>query len=736
MSIPTPRNRGALVAALLLPALVGGVALTSVGDRVEGATDLPAAVVNLDSPVTTGKGEEKTTIAGGRLLAAGLTAPDEDADATMAWRLASAETAADGLADGTYHAVITIPEDFSATLAGMTRNEPEQAQITVSTDGADGTVVGAISRDVGEVAAARLGRQITTTYLAGLYGQTSELGGRLDEAADGADQLADGADQLANGTSALAGGAGELADGAGTLSGGARELSTGLGQLDRGASDLSQGTRSLASGAAQLDGGLAQLGGGADRVAQGNRDLADGASTLATGAGDLADGLSTLDDQTSGLPGQADQLAAGADQVATGVAGWAQVLRGWGTVCSTPAAASFTALCAGTEAALGADGANADALVDGSAQLRDGARTLAGTAPELTAGIGRLSAGATSLASGADELADGADQLAGGAASLSKGVGEARAGSRRLKSGSSELAGGAQKLTGATGKAAAGARELSDGSGRLAEGADELAGGTAQLDDGASRLRGGIGDLAKGLRDGAEAVPRSDAEKQQSDAEAIAQPVVAAVDDASPIEARDSVAPVVVALVLWLGAFTTYLAVPALSPTRLARAGRATRVMAAGLVAGLVVVAVQAALVLAGAAWLGSAPAHPWALALLVAPTVVVAFVALTQACVAAFGERTGWVVLVAVTALQVVASSGFLPIDAAPGVVRTLHAVLPVPLAGDLFDWALNGSGSAAGVAGLLTWAVFGVALSTVAASRARRTSVAAVRREVAAAA
>lgn len=740
MSTPAPTrlHRVALAAALLLPAVVGGVALTSIGDRVEGVRDLPAAVVNLDSPVTTGEGEEATTIAGGRLLAAGLTSPDDDVDPGMDWRLASAETAAEGLADGTFHAVVTIPDHFSAQLAGMTRNAPEQAGITVATDGADGTVVGAISHDVGEVAVARLGRQVTTTYLAGLYAQTAALGEELGEAADGADQLADGTDQLANGASALDGGAGELVDGAGQLADGTSTLRGGLGQLDSGASDLSDGTRALADGAAELDGGLARLTGGASRLRTGSRDLAAGAAELADGADDLSTGLGTLEEQTVGLPRQSTQLADGAAQVSAGVTGWAQVLRGWGQACADPRlSGTVPALCAGTAQALGAGGSNADALVAGAEQLSTGTRTLADSAPALTSGVEELGVGAAALATGADELATGAETLGDGASTLADGVRTARQGSRSLSSGASQLAGGADQLAEATGEATTGAGELEQGAGDLARGADELASGTGDLTRGAEELRGGSGELAQGLREGVDALPVADEEKQQADAEAIAQPVVAAFDEASPRGARATVAPAVVALVLWFGAFLTYLALPALSPSRLAQAGRATRVMAAGLATGLVVVAAQAVLVAAGLTWLGPDPVRPWALGLLVLPVTVLAFAALAQALVAALGERTGWIVLAGMTALQVVTVSGFLPMDSAPGVVQTLHGLLPVPLAAELVDWAVNAMGSAGGaVAGLLLWAVVGVVVSTWAASRARRTSVARLRGEVVAAA
>jgi len=58
-----------LVATVLLPVLFGSLVLWSLSDRVDRIDSVPAAVVNLDEPVKTGKGADRQTIAAGRLLA-------------------------------------------------------------------------------------------------------------------------------------------------------------------------------------------------------------------------------------------------------------------------------------------------------------------------------------------------------------------------------------------------------------------------------------------------------------------------------------------------------------------------------------------------------------------------------------------------------------------------------------------------------------------------------------------
>ncbi len=199
-----------LVAATLLPVLFGTLVLWSLGHRVDHLDAVPAAVVNLDEPVHTGTGEDRQVVFAGRLLAAGLTSAEQQDDRTLSWRLTSEDEASTGLRDGEYSAVITIPEDFSKTVAGLTRDDPETARITVRTNDTEGALVGVVGDQVGEVAAAELNQRITATFLEGLYSRTSGLKASLGDAEQGANRLAEGATRLGEGTTRLSSGAGAL----------------------------------------------------------------------------------------------------------------------------------------------------------------------------------------------------------------------------------------------------------------------------------------------------------------------------------------------------------------------------------------------------------------------------------------------------------------------------------------------------------------------------------------------
>ena len=216
-----------LAGTLLLPVIFGGLVLWSMGDRTESADRVPAAVVNLDKPVTTGSGKDKQMVAAGRLLAAGLTSPSDPANSSLGWELTDSVDAQAGLKDGDYYAVVTIPRDFSKTLSRMSGDDPAKAGITLQTNDASSAVIGEASKQVTDIATARLGQTITANYLKGAEEQTGKLKSRLGEAAGGAGKLSDGTTQVEGGARKLDGGASALASGLSTLSGGADRLATG-----------------------------------------------------------------------------------------------------------------------------------------------------------------------------------------------------------------------------------------------------------------------------------------------------------------------------------------------------------------------------------------------------------------------------------------------------------------------------------------------------------------------------
>lgn len=411
--LSTVATHRVLVAVVVLPMFLGSLIVWSLADRAEKVEQVPAAVVNLDKPVLK-KGQPP--IAGGRLLSAGLTQPQNEQQRTLGWQITSAEDARSGLREGEYYAVLTIPESFSRQLDRSLRGQdPRQAEITVQSNDKSSALVAQVSDQVAQVAADKLGEEVTTLYLDTLYTETGKLGSKLGDAADGASRLAQGTSQLA---------------------GGASQLSGGLERLASGADRLAAGQQKLAGGADRLAGGQEKLAGGADR---------------------LAGGLATLSRRTDPLPRQTDRLADGARKLSKGVVPYTKLLRGWADQCADPLVAARAArLCVATQRAVGVDDRNAKRLADGSRKLADGTRRLAAGMDRLESGIDRVATGGRKLADGAGKLTDG---------------------TRRLASGADRLASGSERLASGADKAADGATRLSTGGERLDDGSQQLAGG-------------------------------------------------------------------------------------------------------------------------------------------------------------------------------------------------------------------------------------------------------------------
>jgi putative membrane protein len=428
-------TRLAVLAVVAVPLFYGALYVWANIDPTGRLDDVQAAVVNADQLVeTTGPDGDEQPVAVGRQLAGNLVA--DDSKDNYDWVLTDAKDAQQGLADGDYKAVLTIPENLSSA-ATSTAGDPAdavQGQLELQTNDAVNYINGNIAQKILTAARGAVNAQVTEAYLGNIYLSFSDLKVSLTDAADGAGDLADGADQLADGAD----------------------------QLTDGATDLAAGTRQLADGARAVD----------------------------AGASELADGLSTLDSRTSGLPGQTRQLADGARQVADGTGQLNGTVQ---TVTQAILAATDDAdttidqlaqdldqLAEQCEAAPpgGLDCSVLRAAADRAGEVKDGVSGVRDQA-------GQISSQTQRLADGADQVADGNEQLADSVPALVGAIGDAADGANQLAAGTGRLASGAND-------AAAGADQLADGSARLGDGADDLAAGALELENG---LRDGAGQV-------------------------------------------------------------------------------------------------------------------------------------------------------------------------------------------------------------------------------------------------
>ena len=390
------RKRSILVLISGVPLVVAGLFVGALSQADTGIERVPAAIVNQDEMVqqTLPDGTQQPVLAG-RLLVTELTGDDAQA---FDWTITNEDQAEDMLRSGEVYAVLTVPENFSASITSLSQPTPERAELTVETDDAHGYLTGAATQAVGTGMVAVFGNDITAQYVNGVFTGFGSISGAFTQAADGADQLSAGATSLGTGLDELTGGVVASQEGAEALAGGVAQYTTGVDQLSTGLNQLSEG----AEGLSQLSTGIEQYTAGVGQFTGGLRQLLSSVDPSALASLDPAV-LAGLDPQVQAsiaaatqaleaLPGQLDQLDAAGEQLNAGAAGIGRLQSG-----------------------IAASASGAAQLSGGSEGLRDGAVALGDGLGRLAEGASATVGGATGLATGASELADGLEQ---GAASV------------------------------------------------------------------------------------------------------------------------------------------------------------------------------------------------------------------------------------------------------------------------------------------------------------------------------
>lgn len=753
---PEPfRNPWRAVAVALLPLMILGLLISALWNPQDRLDTVKAAIVNLDEPVKV----NGQTVPLGRQLAAGLVSGGETADAKAGeaaavpasdasydWQITDEAGAADGLADGTYAAVVTIPEGFSAAATSFGGDDPtkaRQATIDVATPANGRVLDDALAQIVAQTATGVLGSTLTETYVDNVLVGFSTLSEELGKAADGADQLADGANEAGKGAEKLADGAHQTSAGVAGVGDGVNSLAGGVGQWATGANQWAAGADQVSAGVAGLASGASGLADGANQVADGVGQSARGADKLASGAGQLSVGAAELSTGASGLADGSAQLAAGAKKAADGakfLAGHAAdaskgavaLATETGKVCADPLLAVQVAELCATLAKYSDLPVDAGTVEHGLAAMSDGSEEslygLAAGASQTSEGINQVAAGVDGLASGAkglstgsQELADGLGQLESGSTQVASGATQLAGGSSQLASGASGLASGARELSGGAGGIASGATELANGVGELETGTSQLATGVDGLADGVGELAGGATDLSKGLGQATEEIPSYTEHERKSLASVVADPV--ATDGEVTDLDTGATGPMFAVLALWLGALalmTVFSPVPlhARGSTRGALRlvlGTFAIPAAVGLATGL-----AAGAVLAG---IEDLDAGGWAATMGVGALISIAFVAVNQALAAALGHvGRGISLLIAV----LVIATGV--VSTVPGVLEGLAAFLPVgPAIVGLGRLVEPGTGSVGLViASVVLWGIAGLAVTTIMVARQRTVRVA----------
>lgn len=367
------RGRGVLV--LILAVLVPVTVLMTLVPS-PGAERVPAALVNLDTPVQESVNGAEVPVAAGKVLTENLVSDPRG----IAWTLTDPATARAGLASGAFLAVVTIPSGFSQDAGTLTGDSPTQATVQVETSTAHGYLLGAVAEALTANLPSGVSAQLTEQYVGGTLGAFADLH-------DGVGQAASAASEISDAIAQAAGGADQIATATDRLTSGLEEIAGVLRALPAGADDLGALTAAGAAEAAGLSLGLAGSAVAAEEALRVQRSALGATDALLAWVREhpdasASDVLSRLEDLRRQTADVEARLARQSEELGVGAADAAVLAVGAGAIASISGPV--------------ADGLGK--LADAAADAREGSALLGGADRELATGLDRLADGSTQLA--------------------------------------------------------------------------------------------------------------------------------------------------------------------------------------------------------------------------------------------------------------------------------------------------------------------------------------------------
>ncbi|HEP6934993.1 TPA: YhgE/Pip domain-containing protein [Streptococcus pyogenes] len=522
--IKNPKLMITMIGVALVLALYNLSFLGSMWDPYGRVNDLPIAVVNHDKPA---KRADKSLTIGNDMVDKMSKSKD------LEYHFVSAKQAQEGLKEGDYYMVITLPEDLSQRAATLLNPEPQKLTIRYQTSKGHGMV----AAKMGETAMAKLkesvSQNITKTYTSAVFSSMTDLQSGLKEASAGSQTLASGAktaqagsQTLSTNLAALTGasqqfqqGTGRLTSGLTTYTDGVNQVKNGLGTLSTDIPNYLNGVSRLSQGASQLNQGLSQLTQAttlSDEKAKGIQSLIVGLPVLNQGIQQLNTELSTLQPPNLNADELGNSLGAIAQAAKQVIA--EETAAQNEELSALQATSVYQSLTAEQQGELAAALSQSD-----KSQTVSAAQTILSSVQTLSTSLQSLSQEDQSkqleqLKEAVAQIANQSNQALPGASSalteLSTGLAKVNGslnqqvlpGSNQLTTGLAQLnryntaiGSGVIKLSEGTNALSSKSGELLDGSHQLSEGATKLADSSSQLSQGGHQLTSGLTELSTGL---------------------------------------------------------------------------------------------------------------------------------------------------------------------------------------------------------------------------------------------
>lgn len=531
--IKSPKLWVTMIGVALVPALYNLSFLGSMWDPYGNVDDLPVAVVNQDKSSTL---NDQTLSIGDDML------DSMSKNKALDYHFVSAEKAEEGLENGDYYMVITLPEDLSEKAASLLTDDPEKLTINYQTTAGRSFVASKMSESAMTKLKDTVSENITETYTKAVFKSMSSLQDGLQEASDGGNELLSGSQQLESGSQTItdnlntaASGSQTLADGTATLSSGLTTYTNGVSSLASGSTTLSTGLATYVAGVNTLSSGLNELNANSQKLVDGVNKLqtesSAGLTELITGATKLNDALQTIQTQLNSttLPDISKVQEAISDltkldeKLSTMSTAISSITSS--DLAAVQATSAYKNLSSDKQAEIDSaitTGGGAQTVQQLTAQIEETQKqisqltnlstqlstlsTLLTNLANLQAGISQTSTGSQQLVGGLTQLKTGLEDenegipyLASGLQQYTSGVAQAADGANQLVANNNQLTSGASQISSGANQLAASNSQLTSGASQLQSGAETLASGSSQLASGSDTLTSGLTTLTSGI---------------------------------------------------------------------------------------------------------------------------------------------------------------------------------------------------------------------------------------------
>ncbi len=198
--------------------------------------NLPVAIVNKDN------GDK------GELLINGIKDSKK-----LKLSVVSPSRAEDGLYDGTYYAVITIPNDFTKSINSVSEKNKKHATITYSPNQKSNYLSSQIINTVVLNVEKNLDNEINSKIIGSLSNSLKDIPNNLDVISSGFNKLSDGTNKLKSGSNQIVSGSNELFTSYSKFNNGVNDVDKAITKLENGSNKLDNGLESLKNELSQID---------------------------------------------------------------------------------------------------------------------------------------------------------------------------------------------------------------------------------------------------------------------------------------------------------------------------------------------------------------------------------------------------------------------------------------------------------------------------------------------------